>query len=318
MATILLAVTGSIAAYKAADLASKLSQAGHDVHVVMSEAACQLVGPSTFLNVTGNPVFTNLWDAESQTRHIRLTDAAQLAVLAPATANSIAKLATGLADDVVSTTLLALGCPLLVCPAMNVRMWRNPVVQRNLATVRALGHHVMEPGAGHLACGHVGPGRLAEPPEIAAEIEKLLGHVSARVSAGDAFERLLGPWQLAGILGGMPVQQTVLAEPILGGTFVRLHCLPGEGFAYEAIVTLGRASPEGDHSLHLVESVDTKAASSQGVGHAVDADTFEFALTKRDARYVATLSWIKAEEGWDVSVGPEGEEAFAVLQLRRS
>lgn len=174
MATILLAVTGSIAAYKAADLASKLHQADHDVHVVMSEAAQRLVGPSTFLNLTGNPVFTSLWDSESQTRHIRITDAAELAILAPATANSLAKLAHGIADDVVSTTLLALACPLLVCPAMNVRMWNNPAVQRNLATVRGDGHHVLVPGEGHLACGHVGAGRLAEPAEIQATAEALL------------------------------------------------------------------------------------------------------------------------------------------------
>ena len=318
MATILLAVTGSIAAYKAADLASKLHQAGHDVHVVMSAAACELVGPSTFLNVTGNPVFTSLWDAESQTRHIRLTDAAQLAVLAPATANSLAKLAAGLADEVVSTTLLALNCPLLICPAMNVRMWRNPVVQRNLATARALGHHVLTPGSGHLACGHVGPGRLAEPAEIVETIEGLLANGPAGVSQGDALGRLLGPWELAGVLAGMPVQQTLLATPILGGAFVRLHCLPGEGFAYEAIVTIGRASAAGEHSLHLVETLEGNSASSQGVGHALDSDTLKFALAKGEKRYAATLSWVAPEQGWDVSVGPEAEDPFAVLQLRRT
>lgn len=175
MARVLLCVTGSIAAYKAADLASRLKQAGHDVTAVMSEAAQRLVTASTFLNLTGNRVYTDLWDPQGQTEHIALTDRAELVVIAPATANCLAKIAHGLADDMVSTTLLAVRSPVLVCPAMNTRMWNHPVVQRNLAAVRALpGYHVLEPGAGHLACGHVGPGRLPEPVDIARAVEVLL------------------------------------------------------------------------------------------------------------------------------------------------
>lgn len=174
-ARILLCVTGSIAAYKAADLASKLVQAGHHVTAVMSEAAQRLVAANTFLNLTGNRVFTDLWDPQGQTEHIALTDRADLVVVAPATANCLAKIAHGLADDMVSTTLLAVRSPVLVCPAMNTRMWNHPAVQRNLAAVRALpGYHVLEPGAGHLACGHVGPGRLPEPADIARAVEALL------------------------------------------------------------------------------------------------------------------------------------------------
>jgi 3-polyprenyl-4-hydroxybenzoate decarboxylase len=334
MATILLAVTGSIAAYKAADLASKLHQAGHSVHVVMSEAARELVGPSTFLNLTGNPVFTSLWDAESQTRHIQLTDAADLAVLAPATANSLAKLAHGLADEVVSTTLLALRCPLLICPAMNVRMWENPVVQRNLTILRELGHEVLTPGSGHLACGHVGAGRLAEPLEIQAAVESLLAQAPppsppSTEPSGEypalgkgILERLLGPWQLAGVISGQPVQQTVVGEQVLGGAFVRLHCRPepaaGEGFSYEALVTLGRV--EGDDtrcSLHLVEAFGGKAGSSHGTGELIKRDTVRFALEQGGKEYTATLSWVPAEEGWDLSVGRAEDQPFAVLQLRR-
>lgn len=175
MARVLLCVTGSIAAYKAADLASKLKQTGHDVTAVMSEAAQQLVAANTFLNLTGNRVYTDLWDPQGQTEHIALTDRADLVVVAPATANCLAKIAHGLADDMVSTTLLAVRSPVLVCPAMNTRMWAHPVVQKNLAAVRALpGYHVLEPGAGHLACGHVGPGRLPEPADIARAVEALL------------------------------------------------------------------------------------------------------------------------------------------------
>jgi len=331
MATILLAVTGSIAAYKAADLASKLHQAGHEVHVVMSEAARELVGPSTFLNLTGNPVFTSLWDAESQTRHIQLTDAADLAVLAPATANSLAKLAHGLADEVVSTTLLALRCPLLICPAMNVRMWENPVVQRNLATLRELGHEVLTPGSGHLACGHVGAGRLAEPLEIQAAVEALLAQPPTpappsteqrALAEGGVLERLLGPWQLAGVISGQPVQQTVIGEQVLSGAFVRLHCRPdpsvGEGFSYEALLTLGREGEDDSRcSLHLVEAFGGKAGSSHGTGELIKRDTVRFALEQRGKQYEATLSWVAPEQGWDLSVGRAEDQPFAVLQLRR-
>ncbi|MBX3467357.1 MAG: hypothetical protein KF878_10740 [Planctomycetes bacterium] len=175
-ATVLLCVTGSIAAYKAADLASKLAQAGHEVTALMTEAARQLVSPNTFLNLTGRRVYTDLWDPQGQTEHIALTDRADLVIVAPATANTLAKIAHGLGDDMVSTTLLAVRSPVLVCPAMNTRMWAHPVVQRNLALVRALpGYHVLEPGAGHLACGHVGPGRLPEPADILSAAEVLLG-----------------------------------------------------------------------------------------------------------------------------------------------
>lgn len=174
MATIILGVSGSIAAYKAADLSSKLSQAGHDVTVIMTQAACQLVTPNTFLNLTGNKVYTDLWDPSGQTQHIALTDKAELVVIAPATANTIAKIAYGLADDMLSTTLLSVNCPVLVCPAMNTRMWNNKAVQRNVALLGELGHAVMTPDAGALACGHTGPGRLPEPAAIAAEIEEIL------------------------------------------------------------------------------------------------------------------------------------------------
>jgi len=184
MATILLGVTGSIAAYKAADLASRLSQGGHDVTVVMTAAARQLVSPNTFLGLTGNRVYVDLWDPAGQTEHIALTDRADLVVLAPATANTIAKLALGLADDMVSTTLLAVRCPVLVCPAMNTRMWESPPVQENLRRLAERPDvHLHEPGEGHLACGHVGAGRMAEPAAIAARGEELLAARAAAAAA---------------------------------------------------------------------------------------------------------------------------------------
>jgi phosphopantothenoylcysteine synthetase/decarboxylase len=193
MATILLCVTGSIAAYKAADLASKLKQSGHDVTVIMSAAARELVSENTFLNLTGNRVYTDLWDAQGQTEHIALTDRADLVVVAPATANCLAKMAHGLADDIVSTTLLAVASPVLVCPAMNTRMWKHPAVRHNLELVRALGHVVVEPGAGALACGHVGPGRLPETPELLEAIERALPQDKRARRADPASARIPAP-----------------------------------------------------------------------------------------------------------------------------
>lgn len=179
MATILLGVSGSIAAYKAADLASKLKQAGHDVTALLTRSACQLISPHTFLNLTGNRCYTDLWDPAGQTEHIALTDRADLLVLAPATAHLIGRLAHGLADDMLTTTALAVRCPVLVVPAMNTRMWENPAVQKNVAALRELGHRLLLPGSGHLACGHTGAGRLPETPEILAAIEEALGGAPA-------------------------------------------------------------------------------------------------------------------------------------------
>jgi hypothetical protein len=152
-----------------------LKKRGHKVTTVMTKHACELVSPNTFLNLTGNRVYTDLFaPGDGQTEHIKLTDEADLVVLAPATANTIAKLALGLADDMLSTTLLAVRCPVLLCPAMNTRMWDHPTVQRNLAVLRQQGVRVLEPDAGALACGHVGPGRLVEPEEIHVAVEALL------------------------------------------------------------------------------------------------------------------------------------------------
>jgi phosphopantothenoylcysteine decarboxylase/phosphopantothenate--cysteine ligase len=173
---VVLGVTGSIAAYKAADLCSKLVQAGHEVTVVMTRAATKLVGPLTFSALTGRPVAVDPWDKPEgvHVEHVRLADTAEAFVVAPATGNFIGKAACGIADDMLTSTLLAVTCPVLVAPAMNVRMWNHPVVQRNVRTLRELGYEIVEPEAGFLACGDVGPGRLADPAHILARVEAAL------------------------------------------------------------------------------------------------------------------------------------------------
>ena len=147
-----------------------------EVHVVMTRAATQFVTPLTLAMVSGNRVEHDMWEKpfEPQIEHITLADQADIAVIAPATANIIGKIASGIADDLLTTMFMAVTCPALICPSMNVNMFRNPVVQRNLKTLRELGYHVLDPASGYLACGWVGEGRLPEPECIVEEIRNLL------------------------------------------------------------------------------------------------------------------------------------------------
>ncbi|MGQ9824202.1 MAG: bifunctional phosphopantothenoylcysteine decarboxylase/phosphopantothenate--cysteine ligase CoaBC [Desulfotomaculales bacterium] len=171
---ITLGVTGSIAAYKAAELASLLVKAGAGVQVVMTAAAQKFLAPATFRALTGNPVYTDMFAGRDRNfPHLELGKASLL-VVAPATANILAKAAHGLADDLLSTVILAARCPVLFCPAMNVQMYRNPVTQANMALLRKFGYRVMEAAKGPLACGEEGEGRMPEPAAILEEITRLL------------------------------------------------------------------------------------------------------------------------------------------------
>ena len=182
---ILLGVTGGIAAYKAADLASKLVQAGAGVSVVMTRSARRFIGPTTFQALTNRPVYSGLFQPREHYlgEHIGLVQRAELLVVAPASANCLAKFATGLADDLLSTLALAFTGPILLAPAMNCDMWAKPPVQRNVLQVRADGMHIVDPGMGWLSCGQVGPGRMAEPKEIFDRVAELLKTLPPRASA---------------------------------------------------------------------------------------------------------------------------------------
>lgn len=172
-----LGVTGGIASYKAADLASKLKGRGADVHVIMTRSAGEFVRPNVFEALTGNPVYTDLFRSSHLFRmpHIDLANRADAIVVAPATANLLGKLAHGIADDLLTTTLLAATCPVLICPAMNVHMYANQVVQDNIEKLRHYGYHLVEPEEGTLACGHVGKGRLPDTGTIISSLAGLLG-----------------------------------------------------------------------------------------------------------------------------------------------
>lgn len=163
--TILLGVTGSIAAYKAAALASKLTQHGASVHTILTKNGEQFVTPITFEGVTGQKCIVNTFDRNFQysIEHVALAKQADLVLIAPATANIIAKLANGLADDMLTTTVLACHCPKMIAPAMNTGMYENPVTQDNLSKLRHYGWTVIEPACGRLACGDTGAGKFPEP-----------------------------------------------------------------------------------------------------------------------------------------------------------
>ena len=184
---VLLAVCGGIAAYKACEVLRGLQKAGCDVRVTMTSDAERFVGTPTFEALSGHPVATDLYAyPESPIPHIALAEAADLAVVIPATANVMAKMATGLADDCLSTTLLACACPVLVAPGMNVHMWQNPATQANVETLRSRGVRFVGPDEGRLACGDVGQGKLASVEAIVAAALAMLPR------AGAAAQDLLG------------------------------------------------------------------------------------------------------------------------------
>jgi phosphopantothenoylcysteine decarboxylase/phosphopantothenate--cysteine ligase len=179
---ILIGVTGGIAAFKTAALTSQLVQAGAGVTVVMTEAARQFVGAATFEALTGRPVPQKLFgDADHPLGpHITLAERAEVLCVAPATANFLAKTAHGMADDLLSTLILAFRGPLIVAPAMNSAMWEKPAVQRNLNQLREDGVHIVDPDSGWLSCRQQGTGRMASPEDIKKEIERVLGTLEPR------------------------------------------------------------------------------------------------------------------------------------------
>lgn len=172
---ILLGVTGSIACYKAVDLASKLTQAGALVDVILTESAARFVTPLAFASVTGRPVYTDMWALDDHVRHVGLGESADLMLIAPSTANTIARLAYGLADNLLTLTALAARCPVVVAPAMDGGMWEHPATQANVRTLKDRGVILVGPTEGRMASGLSGMGRMVEPPALLGEVRHLLG-----------------------------------------------------------------------------------------------------------------------------------------------
>jgi phosphopantothenoylcysteine decarboxylase/phosphopantothenate--cysteine ligase len=194
---VLLGITGGVAAYKAADLTRLFVKAGADVRVVMTEAACRFIAPVTFQALSGRPVHTDMWDARvpDNMGHIELSRDRDIVVVAPATADFMARLAHGLADDLLSALCLARRCPLAIAPAMNVEMWGNAATQRNAERLRADGIHLLGPAPGDQACGETGMGRMLEPHEILQAVAAALGPKPLRgrkvlITAGPTYEAI--------------------------------------------------------------------------------------------------------------------------------
>ena len=193
---IVLGVTGGIAAYKACDLVSRLKKRGAQVRVVLTAHACNFVPPLTFETLSGNPAYVDTFAPRAEMEHIALAKWADLFVVAPATANAIAKFACGIADDLLSTTALAMTAPVLIAPAMNANMYRHPATRANLETLRARGVKTVGPESGHLACGDDDIGRMSEPEAIVEAIEAILNpkrDLEGRrvlVTAGPTVERI--------------------------------------------------------------------------------------------------------------------------------
>jgi len=194
---LVLAVTGGVAAYKAAELVRLLIKAGVDVHVVLTEGGARFVTPVTFQALSGNPVWCDLWDARvaNNMAHIDLSRNADAILIAPATANVMAKLAAGIADDLLTTLCLARTCPLLAAPAMNRQMWSHPATVRNISQLRADGVTILGPGSGEQACGEIGDGRMLEPEALREALHtffhpKWLNGKKVVVTAGPTFEAI--------------------------------------------------------------------------------------------------------------------------------
>lgn len=195
---VLLGVSGGIAVYKACALTSKLTQMGVNVRVIMTASAVKFVSPLTFQALSGNAVYTDTFDEKDPGKiaHIDVADWADIAIIAPATANVIGKMTHGIADDMLTTTLLATGASVYIAPAMNVHMYAHPAVAANMKQLEKQGYHFIEPGAGYLACGYVGKGRLEEPESIIEAIEQhqkhavLLAGKKVLISAGPTREEI--------------------------------------------------------------------------------------------------------------------------------
>jgi phosphopantothenoylcysteine decarboxylase / phosphopantothenate---cysteine ligase len=286
---VLLGVTGGIAAYKACLLARLLTGAGATVQVVMTQSATRFVGSDTFAALSGRPAYTELWEEPGSVLHVRLAREADVAVVAPATANVIAKLASGLADDLLTSTLLEATCPLVLAPAMHTGMWQQPATRSNVSALAERGAVLVGPTTGSLAAGDEGTGRMAEPEEILAAIEDVVGR--GRDLAGRRIVVTAGPtW-----------------EPIDAVRFVGNRSTGKMGFAVarEArargadvalIVGPGTEGPPSDIAVTRVSTAEEMRAAVLDAAAAADAVIMAAAVADFRPREIVAGK-LKKEEG---------------------
>jgi len=317
-------VAGSIAAVKAAEVVTLLRKRGAEVRVAMTAGAQHFVTPLTFQSLSGEMVATSVWDAPPGhgMEHLTLSAWCEVQVAVAATADLIAKLALGIADDVVTTTALACHAPLLVAPAMETAMWEHPATQANVAALRSRGAVIVGPGEGRLASGRVGAGRMVEPVEIVAAVEHALSGAAHAAAPGVA--SLEGRWLVG--------QRVVITsggtrEPIDPVRYIgnRSSGKMGLALAHEALrlgarVTLVTAAPPPPPQPNLdVVRVETAAEMMQAVGGAVvDADVLIMAAAVADYRpaQVAERKIKKRDEGWQIDLVPTVDILRALRDLR--
>ena len=274
---VLLGITGGVAAYKSAHLARLLTAAGAEVTVVMTESATRFVGPDTFAALTGRPVHTSLWERPGEVLHVRLAHEADLAIVAPATANLLAKLAHGLADDLLTSTLLEYAGPLVIAPAMHTGMWEHPATRGNVETLEGRGVTFVGPVEGALAHGDSGVGRLAEPEIIAAEALAVLDGTAAGsligrsvvVTAGPTYEPI-DPVRFIGNHSSGKMGVAVAAEAARRGATVHLILGPGTV-----------APPAGAQVVRITTAEQMREAVMR---YADDADAIVMAAAVADFR----------------------------------
>lgn len=275
--TVVVGITGGIAAYKAVGVARALVHAGHDVHVVATEGALRFVGRPTLEAISRNPVHTDLYEGVAEVRHVALGQRADLIVIAPATAHTIASLAAGLAGDLLGTTVLASAAPLVIAPAMHTEMWEHPATVANIATLRARGVTIVGPGSGALTGEDVGPGRMSEPDEI---VERALAVIGPRdlvgrrilVSAGGTREPL-DPVRFIGNRSSGRQGVALAAAAAARGASVTL-----------VAAHLEVPAPAGVEVVTVGTAAELEAAMAE---HAAEADTVIMAAAVADFRPIA-------------------------------
>lgn len=312
MSKVAIVVSGGIAAYKACEVLRSLQRSGHEVRVAMTADACRFVGEATFEALTHHPVLTSLYGGADPIPHISLSEWADLALVCPATGNLMAKMACGIADDAASTMLLACDCPVLVAPAMNVRMWRNPVTQANVATLQARGVRFVMPESGRLACGDVGEGKLASVEQIAQSACELLagpatGDLAGRtimINAGPTREAI-DPVRFIANASTGKMGYAIAAECLRRGAQVRLVSGP-----------VSLQAPEGAERIDVVSAADMLEACLEAFEGA-DAAICTAAVADYTPRRASDHKLKKSVERLDVIELVETEDILAALSARK-
>ncbi|ODQ90978.1 bifunctional phosphopantothenoylcysteine decarboxylase/phosphopantothenate--cysteine ligase CoaBC [Mycolicibacterium holsaticum] len=303
---IIVGVAGGIAAYKAATVVRQLTEAGHSVRVIPTESALRFVGAATFEALSGNPVHTGVWDDVHEVPHVRLGQEADLVVVAPATADLLARAVTGRADDLLTATLLTARCPVLLAPAMHTEMWFHPATVDNVATLRRRGAVVLEPASGRLTGADTGAGRLPEAEDITTFAQLLLARTDAL------------PYDLAGVKALVTAGGT--REPIDPVRFIGNRSSGKQGYAVARVMaqrgaevtliagnTAGLIDPAGVEVVHIGSAAQLKDAVSK---HAPDAHVLVMAAAVADFRPVTQATS-------KIKKGPESQ-GEPVIELTRT